>query len=79
MIEHVDSKCKDQSPSTVFYCEDEALMDGDNSKKVSKLIKYGHYFTYHIRESTSNVFKNVWNINLFLLSENFIKSHVLPC
>jgi hypothetical protein len=39
MIEHVDSKCKDQAISTAFFCEDEAVMDGEEAKKVSKLIK----------------------------------------
>ena len=39
MIEHVDSQCKKQSPATVFYCEDEAAMDGESSKKVSKMLR----------------------------------------
>ena len=39
MIEHADSHCIKQTPSTVFYCEDESVMDGENSKKVSKLLR----------------------------------------
>ena len=42
MIEHVDQHCTKQNISTVFLCENDTLLQGDQARNLTQIIRYSN-------------------------------------